>query len=342
MNNRRLFYITHISFWLIYLAISVWVFSNFLSIKASFLRSFANGMPLFILVYINIWNINTFFEKKKILTSIIIAFALILIFIPIRYYINSSGFFNTNFGFKNTPQTLILGIVITNLLMIMFSTFYQILVNRFIKNKKQSKEIQAFQAAQLTYLRSQINPHFLFNTLNNIYSLAMVKSDKTPKMVLKLADILRYVVYQKDDKKVLLTDEIKLIHHFIDLTKLKFETEPNIQFSIQGITNNMYIEPMILIPIVENCFKHCDIDTNKNGFIKIDLICNENILHFTTENSKNNTLNQKDKLGGVGLKNIKKRLELTYTNNFNFTFNDTEKRFKVTLLLKKIDSYENS
>jgi LytS/YehU family sensor histidine kinase len=335
MNNKRLFYITHISFWLIYFAISVWVFSNFLSLKASFLRSFANGVPLFILVYANIWNVNTFFEKKKILTSLLIAIALILVFVPIRYYINSSGFFKTDFGFKNKSQTLILGIVMTNLLMIMFSAFYQILVNRFKKNKKQSEEIQVYQTAQLSYLRSQINPHFLFNTLNNIYSLAIAKSDKTPKMVLKLADILRYVVYQKDDKKVLLADEIKLIHHFIDLTKLKFETEPNIQFTIQGSTDNVYIEPMILIPIVENCFKHCDIDTNTNGFIKIDLICKDNTLFFTTENSKNDLLNQKDKLGGVGLENIKKRLQLTYNNQFSFKFKDENAIFRVDLTLEK-------
>lgn len=336
MNNRKLLYITHISFWLIYLTISIWVFSNFLSLKASVFRSFANGIPLFILVYINLWNINTFFEKKKVIQSILVAILLIIVFIPIRFYINTLSFFNTDFGFENKKETLIIGIATTNLLMIIFSSFYQVLVNRFEKNKKQSKEIQVYQSAQLSYLRSQINPHFLFNTLNNIYSLALIKSDKTPKMVLKLADILRYVVYQKDDKKVLLNDEIKLIHHFIDLTKLKFEAEPNIKLSISGDINNIEIEPMILIPIIENCFKHCDIETNENGFINIDLSLKQNTLIFTTENSKNDSLQQKDTVGGVGLENIQRRLELTYKDAFNFDYTDEKTTFKVILKLNNL------
>lgn len=333
MDNKKLFYIAHSSFWLIYFAISIWVFTNFLSLKVSFLRSLANGIPLFILVYVNIWNINTFFEKKKISVAVLIAIFLLIVFIPIRYYINTSAIFNTDFGFKNKKETLIAGIFITNLLMLIFSSFYQILVNRFRKNRLQSQEIQVHQAAQLTYLRSQINPHFLFNTLNNIYALALEKSEKTPKMVLKLANILRYVVYQKDDKKVLLSEEIQLINHFIDLTNLKFETKPNINFIVEGEPNTISIEPMILIPIIENCFKHTDIETNEKGFIKIHLIVKENCLLFKTKNSKNDALKQKDEVGGVGLRNIKKRLELTYKNNFTFEFIDLKEEFNVSLKL---------
>lgn len=333
MKNKTLLFIAHSCFWLLYLVIHTWVFANFLSLGKSFLRGIANGVPLMLLAYGNIWAINVFFEKKKIIKYIFFILILFLVIIPLRYFINQSfPSFEGILGDTNQENTQIISVIITNFLILVFSSFYQILVNRFEKTKKLTQEIQIHQAAQLQYLRSQINPHFLFNTLNNIYALALTKSDKTPQMVLKLSTLLRYVVYQEGSKTVKLASEIDLLNNYIDLYKLKSEKPPNISFTIQGEIENQEIEPMILIPIVENCFKHSDIEINTNGFIKIEVSVVDDELVFKTSNSKNDALTQKDDIGGVGLLNIKKRLELSLKGKYSLTINETKEIF--TLLLK--------
>jgi sensor histidine kinase YesM len=336
MKNRTLIRVIHISFWLIYLAIHTWVFTNFLPFNTSLLRGIINGIPLMLLAYGNIWAISAFFEKRKYFQFVLIATLLLLIITLLRYYANELfPDFKANFGFVNKEDSLIIGIVLTNILILVFSSFYQILVNRFIKTKKQSEEIQVHQSAQLQYLRSQINPHFLFNTLNNIYALALAKSDKTPDMVLKLSDLLRYVIYQDDNKKVLLKNEIKLIKNYIDLFILKSEERPNIQFYITGTIENHEIEPMILIPIVENCFKHCDLDINENAYIKINLKVEKDYLFFEAINTKNESIKQKDLVGGVGLNNIKKRLELVMLpENYSCKIDNKKELYQVNLQLK--------
>lgn len=334
MNTKRLFYTIHISFWLLFIGISIWIFSQFLSVNASILRAFFNAIPLATLAYLNIWNVNLNFEEENFKRTIFFSILLFLAFIPIRFYINSIPYLQTNLGLPTNEKTTIIGIVLTNFVFLIFSFLYQVVVNRFKKNKQQSIEIQTFQQAQLQYLRSQINPHFLFNTLNNIYSLTVLKSDKAPKMVLKLSEMLRYVVYEQQNKKVALSKEIQMITTFMDLAKLKYPKDREIIFTIKGNYNNLEIEPMLLIPLVENCFKHSDLEFNRNGFIRISLELDNDNFYFTASNSKNDQQKQKDSVGGVGLENIQTRLKLTYNDNFSFKTEETNQKFTVTLQLK--------
>jgi len=303
--------------------------------KASLLRGVANGLPLLAIVYINIWSINRFFENKKYGYSFLIALILFLVMIPIRLMINAA------FPDANIADQLVsnhdsskIGIIITNLLFITLSSFYQILVNRFRKEKVQTKELQVHQEAQLDYLKAQINPHFLFNTLNNIYSLAVQKSDKTPEMVVRLSHLLRYVVYESQEKMVALSKEVNHIKEYIDLFKMRSMPEPNIRFKTLGETNGLTIGPMILIPLVENCCKHCDFDTNETAFAIITLKITEKEIILETKNSFHPNAN-KDKVGGVGLINIQKRLQMLYPNKQNLQTEVKDNTFVVTLTLNR-------
>jgi len=194
----------------------------------------------------------------------------------------------------------------------LLSVILRTLENRIDRDSQQQAIINQHQEAQLLYLKSQINPHFLFNTLNNLYSLAVVKSDQTPKMILKLSDLLRYSIYDSQEEKVPLQKEVKQIQEYLALVSMTKEEPPNIQFNIQGDLSQIGIEPMILIPLVENGIKHGDFELNPKAYFKIDLMVNEKQLVFKTENSKNDVNHQKDQVGGVGLENIRKRLVLNH------------------------------
>lgn len=189
---------------------------------------------------------------------------------------------------------------------------FQLLTNRYLRERQTRQLLEQQQAAQLDFLKEQINPHFLFNALNNIYSLTVLRSPDAPKMLLKLSDLLRYSIYEGRKRAVAVADELRHIQNFIELFQMRNEQPANIEFEISGDFSAAEIEPMILIPIVENCFKHADFETNPQSFAKISLHAEPRKLIFQTSNSFDSANRQKDETGGVGLENIARRLELRY------------------------------
>ncbi|MCU0426981.1 MAG: histidine kinase [Candidatus Kapabacteria bacterium] len=187
--------------------------------------------------------------------------------------------------------------------------------------------------AELLFLRSQINPHFLFNTLNNIYSLAISQSPQTAPMLMRLSKLLRYSIYSTQKQIVPLIEEINEIQELLSLFQLRSEEPMKIEFTTEGSIIGQCIEPMILFSLVENCLKHSDITHNPKSFIAINLAVQNDILYFTTRNSKDPTNTQKDGVGGVGLHNIRQRLALKYGKNAALITNDTEREFEVVLTL---------
>jgi sensor histidine kinase YesM len=177
------------------------------------------------------------------------------------------------------------------------------------KEKKLLQKLNVSNEARLQLLHSQINPHFLFNTMNSLYSMAIIKSDKTPDLIIQITDLLRYSIYQNLGEKVTIYDELKQINSLIDLFKLRRNEPYNIVLNA-NISNSL-IEPMILIPLIENCLKHCDFDFNPNAFISIELSSNEQFINFKTTNT---FFKNQDKLSssGIGLANIRERLNLVY------------------------------
>lgn len=194
------------------------------------------------------------------------------------------------------------------------------LENKFLQSQLQLKE------EELKFLKMQIHPHFLFNTLNTLYGYALKKSNETPTMILKLSNLLDYILYQIDKPKVLLIEEINHIKDYISLEKNRFNDTLSVTLTVEKL-NSFHIAPMILMPFVENSFKHGDLI---NGIldIKIDIKTNGNTLDFYIVNS---VLHNNSTAKGIGLKNIKKRLEMLYPNKHQLTINKSNQIFEVKL-----------
>lgn len=333
--NRRLEMILHSCIWLAFILVYVVVFSRFIPYELSILRGLVNVIPMALLFYANLWLVNIFIERKQYWFFAIITLVLFLVATFARMEANAL-FPDVRKEWLEMSQKegWFFGAFFTNLSFVVVGFFYQMLYNRYRTEQRTLAILNEQKEAQLQFLRAQINPHFLFNTLNNIYSLAVIKSDKTAEMVLKLSGLLRYVIYDGKAAQVELKREVEHIQQFIELFKLRSEESPDIHFNVNSNVNKFKIEPMILIPLVENCFKHCDFDTNENAFVKIDLEMEQNLLKFTTINTKNEQDSQKDKVGGVGLENIRKRLELKHLDQYKLEVKRSEDQFEVYLELK--------
>lgn len=187
--------------------------------------------------------------------------------------------------------------------------------------------------AELSYLEMQVNPHFLFNALNNIYSLSVLESSKlTGSSILKLSELLRYMLYEKADEnnKVSLENEIRHINSYIDLEKMRHSGKIYFCFSIEGDISDKRIAPLLLFPLVENVFKH-GILTDADKPVVLQLNVTGDMLDVTLENFNNNHV--KDKMGGIGIQNVKKRLALIYGNRYTFNETISPQEYKVNLQL---------
>ena len=213
-------------------------------------------------------------------------------------------------------------IVVSSLVKFAVDWFGNERVQRKLETEKKDMELQ--------FLKSQLNPHFLFNSLNNIYSLAYQKSDKTADAVLKLSEIMRYMIYESNDSWVALSKEIEYVISFIELQKLRFRDGAAVELSIQGEIDDQPIVPLILISFVENAFKH-GIANDPTDPIRIKLIANQKILHFSITNKKNNF--NKDDVGGVGLNNVERRLQLLYPDRHKLNIVNTATHYTSELML---------
>lgn len=209
-------------------------------------------------------------------------------------------------------RRLFIAYTLSFFLLLLFSTLYQLLENRYTL-ELQHRELEArHHEAQLNYLKAQINPHFLFNTLNNIYAAATLQHPHTADMVLRLSDLLRYVTYDAQSDRVPLEKEIAQIRAYLELFQLKSEHPLDIRLELDIAAPTRLIEPVLLLPLVENALKHGDLDTNPGGYLHIALHSDAQRLVFRVENTFDPDNRQKDEAGGVGLANIRRRLELHY------------------------------
>jgi LytS/YehU family sensor histidine kinase len=191
--------------------------------------------------------------------------------------------------------------------------------------------------AELRALSNQVNPHFLFNSLNVLYSLAMKKARETPEAIIKLSDILRYVIYESNHDVVELSSEIKLIRNYIDLQRFRTSPDSHIQFLHKTEDDKMELAPMLFLPLVENSFKHGIKGKVGKTFINIELIQKDNEIEFTIINNKGKSGEPEEKrASGVGLKNIRSRLELIYPKNHTFEVEDGKNSFTVKLKINKL------
>lgn len=207
------------------------------------------------------------------------------------------------------------------------------LLNKILATQLQLKE------QELHYLKRQIHPHFLFNTLNTIYGFALKQSKHTPEIILKLSNLLDYILYQVNKPKVSLKEEVLHIQEYIELEKIRFQDTLNVEFGSNQISEEMQIAPMLLIPFVENAFKHGNL---VDGFLRIIIrveVINDKLSFFIKNTVKEyDSTNEKS---GIGLQNIRKRLELNYSNNYQLTNEVVDKWYIVNLTIANLNIIEN-
>lgn len=207
-----------------------------------------------------------------------------------------------------------------------------------IKNRIQTAEtIAANSKTELQLLQSQLSPHFLFNTLNNMYGISMSEHEKIPPLLLKLSDLLRYSVYDAKELFVPLKEEISYLNNYIDFEKIRIGERLQLTLSMEDVRGlKLKIAPMLLIVFVENAFKHSKNTNNESIAINISLKIWDDSVLFSVKNSqgvKEITANTLNKNSGLGLANVKKRLELLYPNQYDLQIDDSEESYRVMLRL---------
>lgn len=187
--------------------------------------------------------------------------------------------------------------------------------------------------SELSFLRSQISPHFMFNLMNSLVSLNRKKSNLVEPVLLKMADLLRYMLYEKDDKRISLENEVKYLSNYIDLQKVRFGDYVKIDFDVKTADSSKSIEPMLLIPFVENAFKH-GVGLIEEPFIKIELVATNDELGFKVTNKfSSDKQDAKDGASGIGLNNVKRRLELLYPKQYALSVNESGNLYTTDLKL---------
>ncbi|MGZ8516296.1 MAG: sensor histidine kinase [Chitinophagaceae bacterium] len=187
--------------------------------------------------------------------------------------------------------------------------------------------------AELNFLKSQINPHFLFNSLNSVYFLIDKNNAEARESLHKFSDMLRYQLYEVNGAKIPVEREISYLKDYVDLQKLRKDEHYTVSFDYSPQVRGFSIEPLLLIPFVENAFKHVSSNTDKNNFVKLELTRNDGQFIFSTENSKDRAKTT-DAYSGIGLKNVKRRLELLYPGRHELVIRDEKDIYRVDLKLK--------
>ena len=331
-------YKLHFAFW--GLVIGLYLILQLSSLKnPSFTETLATMvefiMTTAIIIYINLsFLIPYFLYKRKYfqyaaaLIGSVIAYSWLVCFIEL----NILGFYSE----IQDPllfRHFFISNVVMNTLFIVTTTALK-LSKKWYLNRAEMQRLRLEKAeAELQVLRTQINPHFLFNTLNNIYSLILSKeNEKAGGMILQLSDIMDYMMHDSKDDAVPLQTEINHIRNYLDLEKIRLTGQDHIDFVSETDTDNYKVAPYILMPFIENGFKHGISNTINNGYIKISLSAAKGILNFRVENSKPASA---DKVSskGIGLSNIKRRLQIIYPGRHELEILDNPCTFNVNLVI---------
>ncbi len=217
-----------------------------------------------------------------------------------------------------------------SVLTILFTSgFIRIAIQWYDSEKRNEKlEIKRLNV-ELDLLKAQINPHFLFNTLNTVYALAHRQSPQTETVILKLSEILRYVIYESSAQKVLLSKELTYLKNYFELQQYRLDKNFNASYSCEGDADGLQIEPMLLIPFIENAFKH-GASYKEGAFIIVKIITAGNELSMQVSNTFN-TDNTAESRTGIGLENVRKRLELAYAGRYGLVIKNEDNIYTVNL-----------
>jgi two-component system, LytTR family, sensor kinase len=290
---------------------------------------FFNNILSVLLFYLNSeWIVPRLFRREKIHYYFLIAISLLVLGILFNFYFRY-------WLLGHEPRTFF-----------SFGTFYLFLsvlgisaCYRFVSDFQREQRLRTEREkvrlqSELSFLRSQISPHFMFNLMNSLQSLARKKSDLLEPMIIKMSDLLRYMLYDSDDAKILIDKEINYLTNYIDLQKMRFGSHVKIETNFEIQNNQLSLEPMLLIPFVENAFKH-GTGYISEPIIEVVLRTNADSLTFGVKNRFNDEFKEsKDDSSGIGLANVRRRLQLLYPEKHILQINQSENLFSAELSIK--------
>lgn len=342
-------WILHITFWLVYLLEDTlleyfWIRDSFprLSEMERFLKGLHANMALlpvkFLLIYFIIFfaidrGIN---KNKKIGLVIAEVAAMFLITILLHriiaiFYVTPFVYHEENQAYRLFDGRRIFSAILDIGFVAGGAVAMKLLRMHLLGKEREKNLVKEKLEAELKFLKTQTNPHFLFNTLNNIYALARKKSDDTADTVMKLSKLLRFMLYEARKNRISLVDEIHMIDSYLELEKIRYNERLRIRFDKQVDDSSQEIAPMILLPFIENAFKHGAAETRFESFISINLQLQKGILQFNIENSKDdNETNEVHE--NIGLSNVRRQLQLMY-KDYDLKVQNLANTFNVSLTL---------
>lgn len=339
LNHPILRIIQHLAFWML----SFFVFLNLFKTgaqpeKVDYVYTSLFQLSLLPAVYLNLKLLLPKLGNRRKILSYIISLAAVIIlssWINYSFFDNWSAkvfpdyFFISYFSFKDVVLFFSVYIIITTLLKLSKSWFFvSQLQKELLEKEKQKTE------AELKALKAQINPHFFFNTLNSIYSMALDKDERLPGTILQLSELMRYFLYESRDRFIPLEKELTVVNNYIALQKIRSGSQLDIEVRKAGEFNDQQIAPLLLITFLENAFKHGAKGSSGRSFIRLDVEIEKNKLIFSVENNKGIVDEIKtDDYGGLGLENIKRQLELLYPGKHILNIKDMKDSFTVQLQL---------
>lgn len=333
MKNTKVIFI-HLLCWVLILT---YQYSGYLIESASFV-SIALGVSMTIIQIVEfyicyLWVYPKYLKKGKIPQLVLGVIFALGVFIALRFLIEEILYLKW-FNFHNySDQTTTISYIIDNIYygisyITISAAVYSVQQNfkTEIANRKLKDEVVK---SELAFLKSQINPHFLYNTLNYVYSLAIPISDKLANAILRLSDLMRYTLNESPDGRVSLVKEVEYLESYIELFKMRFEPNFFVDFNAEGIVEQK-VAALVLIPFVENAFKHGVLNDEKHP-VRIKLKVNGKRLSFEVSNKITHA--QKDHSSGVGLVNIHRRLDLIYPDQHELLISNNGNTYKTTLII---------
>ncbi|MBL7805805.1 MAG: histidine kinase [Saprospiraceae bacterium] len=327
----------HGLFWLLMFAVAVAIGHNpAVSIWFTLSNELINLLFYAVLVYVNIRYLVPNYLARHVLLYTGLVLAACAVVTPIKVlvlYLKFSGLPYYRVRLVESQGFLFIGAIVVTL----FSTLLKVFTDWWRYQREKQQLVTQTMQSELRFLKSQINPHFLFNTLNNLYALTLKKSDKAPEIVLKLSEIMRYMLYECNEKRVLLSKEIQYIHNYLDLERLRQTGNADIRFETEGHISDQMVAPLLFVPFLENSFKHgLNHYVQGGGFVRARLSVSGEDLEFYIENSKTEHAPRQEhpRSGGIGLANVRQRLNLLYPDQHDLSVDDAPHRFAVTLHLK--------
>lgn len=335
-KNQLLRILLHILFWMFSWLFFVFYYIRYVEFSVvPFIAASINLIIVISTVYtFNYYLIPNYLLKNRIVKFSIFSVLGLILFIYLELLMTTFLTIQLLFSQQKMFPGMIDAIMLfSNLFFIVLIAISIKLYKRWNDKEHRSQIIQKEKVeAELQMLKTQINPHFLFNTLNSIYVLALKNSKQTAETVLRLSDLLDYILYKIDSPNVLLSDEIIIVKNYIELEKIRFASRLELNLEIDVKSSQIKIPPMLIIPFVENAFKHGVAKSIEKSWIRISIIETNSWLEIEIVNSKNQEAKAN---GGIGIENTQRRLKLIFGENYKFVKTESNNKYQVNLHLPK-------